>query len=172
MLGQNQLNRQQMVQFDCPEYGNPSVSFTFGRFLFAPFLPSFLSLAAGVIRNWTSQYERQKVEKFWAKISLAGCKWSSLNAPGSQTPYCNTFYCRSPSILCFRTRTAFDAAARRHAFRRSHTLMIFKRFCDKRFATSASRFHPHLKSPLIQSPAPAPCPKIGKRMRRFWRKIV
>ena len=93
------------------------------------------------------------METFWAKISLAGCKWSSLNAPGTQTPYCNTFYCRSPSILCFRTRTAFDAAPRRHAFRRSHPLMIFKRFCDKRFATSASRFHPHLKSPLRGLPS-------------------
>ena len=29
-LGQNQLNRLQMVQFECPKYRNPCVSFTYG----------------------------------------------------------------------------------------------------------------------------------------------
>ena len=28
----------------------------------------------------------RKVEKFRAKISLTGCKWSSLNAPSTETP--------------------------------------------------------------------------------------
>ena len=28
----------------------------------------------------------RKVENFWDKISLTGCQWSNLNAPGSETP--------------------------------------------------------------------------------------
>ena len=28
----------------------------------------------------------RKVEHFWYKINLTGCKWSSLNAPGTQIP--------------------------------------------------------------------------------------
>ena len=31
----------------------------------------------------------KKVEIWWDKIGLAGCKWSSLNAPGSETPLCH-----------------------------------------------------------------------------------
>ena len=29
----------------------------------------------------------KKLEIFWNKISLTGCKWSSLNAPGSHAPW-------------------------------------------------------------------------------------
>ena len=27
----------------------------------------------------------KKLEQFWNKIGLKGCKWSSLNAPGTET---------------------------------------------------------------------------------------
>ena len=50
ILGQNQLNRLQMVQFECPKDGNPCVSFTFGEFPFSAPDCSFLALS-GVIRK-------------------------------------------------------------------------------------------------------------------------
>ena len=28
------------------------------------------------------------MKNFWDKISLTDCKWSNLNAPGSDTPWC------------------------------------------------------------------------------------
>ena len=36
-------------------------------------------------RNGNPQYKDWEVEKFWDKIFLKGCKWSSLNAPGAET---------------------------------------------------------------------------------------
>ena len=44
ILGQNQLNRLRMVQFECPEYWNPCVRSIFGAF---PFLLFFLPLSLG-----------------------------------------------------------------------------------------------------------------------------
>ena len=49
-----------MTQFECLAVRNLCVSFTFRVIPFPPFLapvPSFFPLS-GVIRNWTSQYER------------------------------------------------------------------------------------------------------------------
>ena len=60
-----------------------------GDYLFpfsAPAL-SFLPLS-GVIRNGRGK----NMEKFWDKISLTGCKWSRLNAPGSGTSWCRSLW--------------------------------------------------------------------------------
>ena len=34
----------------------------------------------------------KKFEKFQNKIGLKGCKWSSLNAPGTETPQCHPYW--------------------------------------------------------------------------------
>ena len=52
-LEQNQLNRLHMVQFDCPMYRSPCVSFISGRFPF-PLFPSRGN------KNWTPQYKDQE----------------------------------------------------------------------------------------------------------------
>ena len=74
-----------MVQFECPMVRNPFISFTFGDFPFFHFPPlllrPFLSLRLG-----------KKVGKLHSKISLTGYKWSSLNAPRSQTTWCHLFF--------------------------------------------------------------------------------
>ena len=54
---------------------NPFFSFP------APALP--VSVA---IDNWTPSMKIKKMEIFWNKISSTVCKWSSLNAPGTETP--------------------------------------------------------------------------------------
>ena len=36
----------------------------------------------GVIRNGLPSIKIRKLEKIWNKISLTGCKWSNLSAPG------------------------------------------------------------------------------------------
>ena len=89
---QNQFNRPQMVQFECPWpwVTNPLVLFTFEEFPFPIFcpcssLPSFLTLQYKEM----VYYGRlgKKVDFFWNKISLTGWKWSSLKAPGSYNPW-------------------------------------------------------------------------------------
>ena len=89
---QNQFNRPQMVQFECPWpwVTNPLVSFTLEEFPFPIFcpcssLPSFLTLQYKEM----VYYGRlgKKVDFFWNKISLTGWKWSSLKAPGSYNPW-------------------------------------------------------------------------------------
>ena len=37
-----------------------------------------------------SQYKGEKIENFRNKMGLKGCKWFSLNAPGTQTPLCHS----------------------------------------------------------------------------------
>ena len=83
-LERNQFNRLQMVQFECHRVINPCVSFTFEEFPFPIFCPapSFPSSICS-IKKWLLWGLGKKVEIFWNKISLTGCKWSSLNAPGS-----------------------------------------------------------------------------------------
>ena len=71
IMEQNQVNRLQMVQFDCPRYRIPCVPAPAASFL----------LLSGVIKNWTSQHEGWRGGKFLNKISSTGCKWSNLNAP-------------------------------------------------------------------------------------------
>ena len=60
-LERNQLNRLQMVQFECPKYRNPCVSSIFGRIPFSNFH------SPGVIRNWTPQYKDQDDGKILGK---------------------------------------------------------------------------------------------------------
>ena len=87
--GQNQLNRQQMVQFVCPRHWNPCVSSSLGEF---PFLIFCLPFLWG-IKNWHIGFimgdimrHVQKIEILCDKIILIGSKGSSLNAPGTETP--------------------------------------------------------------------------------------
>ena len=91
---QNQFNRPQMVQFECPWpwVTNPLVSFTLEEFPFPIFcpcssLPSFLTLQYKEM----VYYGRlgKKVDFFWNKISLTGGKWSNLIALGSYTFWCH-----------------------------------------------------------------------------------
>ena len=80
--------RLQMVRFECPSVRNPRVSLTFGGFHFPNIqplpLPSLLSL--GVIRKGSPSMKGKEVRIFWSKISSTGCKGSSLNDPGTETP--------------------------------------------------------------------------------------
>ena len=102
-MEQNQFNRLQMVQFECPRVINSGVSFTFEEFpfpIFSALGPSpFQTAVRGANRrygtlcgnkNWFIMggwvKSKKKVEHFWSKISLTSYKRSSLNAPGSQTP--------------------------------------------------------------------------------------
>ena len=45
----------------------------------------------GVIRNGLPSIKIRKLEKIWNKISLTGCKWSSLNIQGTETPVSHPF---------------------------------------------------------------------------------
>ena len=49
----------------------------------------------GVIDNWTPSMKVKKFEIFWDKISSTGCKWSSLNAPSTETPVSHPILCES-----------------------------------------------------------------------------
>ena len=42
-------------------------------------------------KNWLPTMKVKKLEKCQNKMGFKGCKWFSLNAPGSQTPLCHPF---------------------------------------------------------------------------------
>ena len=46
----------------------------------------FQLLALWGNKNWLPSMKVKKLEKFQNKMGLKDCKWSSLNAPGTQTP--------------------------------------------------------------------------------------
>ena len=75
---------------------------------FQPLLPPSVLPLFGVIRNWTSHFpsmKGRKVDNFWNKFRLTGCKWSNLNAPGTETPVSHSLLCESlfpiSSPCCF-----------------------------------------------------------------------
>ena len=37
-------------------------------------------------KNWPPSMKLKKLEIFWSKMGSMGCKWSSLNAPGTENP--------------------------------------------------------------------------------------
>ena len=89
-MEKNPLNRLQMVQFECPRVRNLMVSFTFGEFPFLIFCHCIIK------KLFIMGRLVKKEETFRNKISLIGCKWSSLNAPGSETPWCHSLLESSP----------------------------------------------------------------------------
>ena len=46
----------------------------------------FSLLALWGNKNWPPSMKVKKMENFENKMSIKGCKWSSLNAPGTETP--------------------------------------------------------------------------------------
>ena len=49
-------------------------------------IPHFPLLALWGNKNWPPSMKVEKLEKFFHKMGLMGCKWSSLNAPGTEIP--------------------------------------------------------------------------------------
>ena len=79
---QKGLKGMQMVQFECPRHCKPSFSSTFGvgRIPFSHYWPS------GVIRIGLPVWRWKSWESSETKMGSKGCNWSSLNAPGTETP--------------------------------------------------------------------------------------
>ena len=46
----------------------------------------FSILALWGNKNWPPSMKVKKLKIFWDKMGSKGCKWSSLNAPGTQSP--------------------------------------------------------------------------------------
>ena len=67
-----------MIQFECPRHPIPSASLWLGEF--------HILIFPGEKRKWALGHEIQELAKFQNKVGLKGCKWSSLNAPGTQSP--------------------------------------------------------------------------------------
>ena len=85
---ENGLKGLQMVQFKCPRHWNPSVSSISGDGKFSQ-LPK---LALWGNKNGLPSMKVKKLEKCQNKRGLKGWKWSSLNAPGTQTPLCHPYW--------------------------------------------------------------------------------
>ena len=43
-------------------------------------------------KNWPASMKLKKLEIFWNKMGSMGCKWSSLNAPGTQNPLSHSIW--------------------------------------------------------------------------------
>ena len=79
--GENWLKRQHKDQFECPRHRNFFLSPRLGDFQF----PIFSFPLSGVIRIGLSCIKVEKLENLGNKIGLRGSKWTSLNAPGTET---------------------------------------------------------------------------------------
>ena len=53
---------------------------------------SFPKLALWGNKNGLPSMKVNKLEKFQNKMGLKGCKWSSLNAPGTETPQSHPYW--------------------------------------------------------------------------------
>ena len=82
-----------MVQFERPKVTHPLVSFIFGVHYGV-----YLHAGKGKCCMWSVK----KVEIHLAKIGCVDCKWSSLNAPRSYTPW-------SHSLLGYIVRCPFHS---------------------------------------------------------------
>ena len=51
----------------------------------------FSLLALWGNKNWPPSIKMKQIENCQNKMGLKGCKWSSLNAPGTQTPWSHPF---------------------------------------------------------------------------------
>ena len=80
MSEQNGLKGLQMVQFECPRHWNPSVSsiLEVGRISLFPLLALWGN------KNGLPSMKVKELENVLNKIGSTGCKWSSLNAPGTE----------------------------------------------------------------------------------------
>ena len=76
-----------MVQFECPRHSNPCLSSISGEFHFLIFSHPL----SWIIRIGLSSIKVKKLLNLGNKIGLTGCKWSSLNAPGTETPVSHPF---------------------------------------------------------------------------------
>ena len=82
-----------MVQFECPRHGNPSVSSIFK----VGGISLFPLLALWGNKNWLPSMKVKKLEKVQNKMGLKDCKWSSLKAPGTETPQSYPYWERGNS---------------------------------------------------------------------------
>ena len=84
-MEENQLDMLQIVQFECPRYSNPCLTFCFSWIPFSHFQPSLSLSLSGVIRIGLPSMRANNLKMFWDKFSLICWKWSNLNALGKQT---------------------------------------------------------------------------------------
>ena len=78
---QNGLKGLQVVQFECPRHWNPSVL----SILEVARISLFPLLALWGNKNGLPSMKVKKLKNFQNKYHLTGCKWFSLNAPGTET---------------------------------------------------------------------------------------
>ena len=78
------LNGLQMVPFEnclnAPSFESPWSNFEFGR------IPLFPLLALWGNKKWLPSMKVKMMGNFQNKRGLKGCKWSSLNAQGTENP--------------------------------------------------------------------------------------
>merc|ERR1712079_848077 len=65
-----------------PQALKPCCLILFWNWKFSPL--SLLALWGN--KNWTPSIKARQIENCQNKMGLKGCKWSSLNAPSTQTP--------------------------------------------------------------------------------------
>ena len=136
-----------MVQFGCTGTETPVSHPLLVDFLFSPCCFHYSSLWGNKKTEAPSRKVR-KVEHFSNQISLTGRKWSSLNAPGSQTPWCHqvlkNFLCRG--IRCDRARRSNCDWRREYPLigTNKQTVQILLHASGGEFTKPRTIFWPHL----------------------------
>ena len=83
MSKQKWINRLQVVQFKCQMHFSNPLHHPISCLEVFPFLHS--SVVWGN-KKWLPSIKVKKLENFKTKLASLGCKWSSLNAPGTENP--------------------------------------------------------------------------------------
>ena len=91
-----------MVQFEGPRHSNPCVSLRLGELYF----PIFSLPLSGIIRIGLPSIKMQKLENLGNTIGLTGCKGSSLNVPGTETPVSRSGW--ESSVFPFQPSSLWD----------------------------------------------------------------
>ena len=68
-----------MIEFECPNLNSTHSFLEFDDF-------PFPLLALWGNKKWAPSMNTEKLENFGEKSGLTGCKWSSLNVPGTRKP--------------------------------------------------------------------------------------
>ena len=69
----------------------PGTQIPLSHFFWSWEISLFSVLALWGNKNWLPSIKVKQIEIFQNKMSLKGCKWSSLNAPGTQIPLSHSF---------------------------------------------------------------------------------
>ena len=144
-----------MVQFECYRHWNPSVLSISG----VGWISLYSLLASWGNKNWTPRMKVKKLGNLDNKICSTGCKWSSLNASGTETPVSIHFWV-NPFFFSLWGNNRYRRFAARNT-----VCFIFRWLTGKPRPAPPWRPCPLYKEMVYYG-------RLGKTGSNFWNKMI